>query len=167
MNIRFTPFILCFSLFFVSCEHEHDHNEHNSSGGSAPHVHEAPHGGMLVELGEHGSGYNLELFLHEQGFLQIYVWDAHVDNLVRIESEKIEVLIPDANGTQKTLVCDAIADPITGESVGNTALFTSIQRINDQLPLKGVIPSIQVLSKTYENVSFEFPGNSEKHEDDH
>ena len=122
---------------------------------------------MLVELGEHGSGYQLELFLHEQGFLQIYVWDTHVANLVRIESEKIEVLIPDANGTQKTLVCDAISDPITGETVGDTALFTSIQRISDQLPLKGVIPSIQILSQTYENVSFEFPGNSAEHEDDH
>ena len=41
--------------------------------------HAAPHGGQLVELGEHGSGFNLELVLHEDGFLQIYVLDAHVD----------------------------------------------------------------------------------------
>ena len=163
---HFIPYVLLLPLFFVSCEH--DHKEHAGDGNTTKeHAHPPPHGGMLVELGEHGSGYNLELFLHDEGFLQIYVWDAHVDNLVRIETEKIEVLIPDANGAQKTLVCDAIADPVTGESVGDTALFTSIQRINDQLPLKGVIPSIQVLSKTYENVSFEFPGNSGKHEDDH
>jgi hypothetical protein len=162
---RFIPYILLLPLFFVACGHDHD--EHSDPTDSGGHAHAPPHGGMLVELGEHGSGYNLELFLHEQGFLQIYVWDAHVDNLVRIAPEKIEVLIPDANGSQKILVCDAIADPITGESVGDTALFTSIQRINDQLPLKGVIPSIQVLSKTYENVSFEFPGNSADHEDDH
>jgi len=163
---HFIPYILFLPLFLASCGHDHD--EHAGDGNtSKEHAHPPPHGGMLVELGEHGSGYNLELFLHEQGFLQIYVWDAHVENLVRIAPEKIEVLIPDANGTQKTLVCDAISDPITGETVGNTALFTSIKRIGDQLPLKGMIPSLQVLGQTYENVSFEFPGNSADHEDDH
>jgi hypothetical protein len=164
---HFIPFILFLPLFFVACEHDHD--EHNASPGPATgeHLHPPPHGGMLVELGEHGSGYQLELFLHEQGYLQIYVWDTHVDNLVRIAPEKIEVLIPDANGTQKTLVCDAMSDPITGETVGNTALFNSTEKIGDKLPLNGVIPSLQILSQTYENISFEFPGNSAVHEDDH
>ena len=163
---HFIPFILFLPLFFVACEH--DHKEHVGDGNNTKeHAHPPPHGGMLVELGEHGSGYQLELFLHEQGFLQIYVWDTHVKNLVRIAPEKIEVLIPDANGTQKTLICEAISDPITGETIGSTALFTSTERIGDQLPLKGVIPSIQILSQTYENVSFEFPGNSVEHEDDH
>lgn len=162
----FIPYILLLPLFFVACGH--DHEEHLGDGnGSNEHAHAPPNGGMLVELGEHGSGYQLELFLHEQGLLEIYVWDTHVENLVRIAPEKIEILISDANGTQKTLVCDAMSDPITGETVGNTALFTSVESISDRLPLKGVIPSIQILSQTYENISFEFPGNSGKHEDDH
>ena len=122
---------------------------------------------MLVEVGEHGSGYNLELCLHQEGFLQIYVLDAHAENFVRIAQPTIEVLIPDANGTQKPLVCDAMADPVTGETVGDSALFTSIKRIDDQLPLKGMIPSIQILTKTYENISFEFNGNSAAPENDH
>ena len=122
---------------------------------------------MLVEVGEHGSGYNLELCLHEEGFLQIYVLDAHAEGFVRIAQPTIEVIIPDANGTQKTLVCDAMADPVTGETVGDSALFTSIKRIGDQLPLKGMIPSIQILSQSYENISFEFNGNSAAPEDDH
>ena len=100
---HFIPFILFLPLFLASCGQDHD--EHDGSPTPGGHAHPPPHGGMLVELGEHGSGYNLELFLHEQGLLQIFVWDAHVENLVRIEPEKIEVLIPDANGTQKTLVC--------------------------------------------------------------
>ena len=37
----------------------------------------------------------------------------------------------------------------------------------DQRPLKGVIPSIKVIGKTYENIPFEFTGNSVKSEDDH
>jgi len=99
--------------------------------------------------------------------LQIFVWDAHVDNLVRIEQQNIDLLIPEDNGTQKTIVCAAVADAATGETVGDTSLFASSETMADQLPLKGVIPSIKVIGKTYENVPFEFTGNSVESEDDH
>jgi hypothetical protein len=157
--------IILTSLFFGACGSDHDGHGHSPDSGT--HVHSALNGGMLVEVGEHGAGYNLELCLHEEGFLQIYVLDAHAEGFVRIAQPTIEVIIPDANGTQKTLVCDAMADPVTGETVGDSALFTSIKRIGDQLPLKGMIPSIQILSQSYENISFEFNGNSAAPEDDH
>ena len=163
--MKFSPTILlAFSLCLGSCGHDHDGHEHSDSD---VHYHAPPHGGVLVELGEHGSGYNLELFLEDQGFLQIFVWDAHVDNLVRIEQEKIDLIIPDGNGTDRTLTCTAVGDVATGETAGSTSLFTSTEKIGDQLPLKGVIPSIKVIGKTYENISFEFNGNSGVHEDDH
>ena len=155
---------MSFALLLGSCGHDHDGQGHS---GSDVHYHAPPHGGVLVELGEHGSGYNLELFLEDQGFLQIFVWDAHVDNLVRIEQENVDLLIPEDNGTQKTIVCTAVADAATGETVGDTSLFASSEKIADQLPIKGVIPSIKVTGKTYENVTFEFNGNSGVHEDDH
>ena len=155
------PLIFVLSLALGSCENDH----HGPDGGL--HVHVAPHGGMLLELGEHGSGHNLELFLHDQGFLQVYVLDAHAEEFVRIEQPTIEILATDANGSSKTFVCDAIADPITGESVGDSSLFTSTERISDRLPLKGTIPSLVILGKFYENVSFEFKGNPPGHEDEH
>jgi hypothetical protein len=165
MNLCFSSILLCLSFLFASCGHDHD--EHGTDPSGKTHSHTAPHGGMLLEVGEHGSGYNLELVLHDQGFLQIYVLDAHADNFQRISSDVIEVLVADANGSPQTLVCDAIADPITGETIGDTALFTSRERINNRLPIKGVIPSLQILSRTFEDLSFEFSGNSEKHEDEH
>jgi len=161
---HYPAILLSFALLFGSCGHDHDGHGHS---GSDVHYHAPPHGGVLVELGEHGSGYNLELYLEDQGFLQIFVWDAHVDNLVRIEQENIDLLIPEDNGTQKTIVCAAVADAATGETVGDTSLFASSETIGDQLPLKGVIPSIKVTGKTYENVTFEFNGNSVVHQDDH
>jgi hypothetical protein len=51
--------------------------------------------------------------------------------------------------------------------VGNTSLFASTEKIADQLPLNGVIPIIKVIGKTYENIPFEFNGNSVVHDDDH
>ena len=160
----FPATILCFALSLGSCAQDHDGHGHSESDA---HYHAPPHGGILIELGEHGSGYNLELFLEDQGFLQIFVWDAHVDNLVRIEQANVDLLIPEDNGTQKTIVCAAVADAATGETVGDTSLFASSEPMADQLPLKGVIPSIKVIGKTYENIPFEFNGNSVVHDDDH
>ena len=160
----FPATILCFALSLGSCAQDHDGQGHSESDA---HYHAPPHGGVLIELGEHGSGYNLELFLEDQGFLQIFVWDAHVDNLVRIEQANVDLLIPEDNGTQKTIVCAAVADAATGETVGDTSLFASSEPMADQLPLKGVIPSIKVIGKTYENIPFEFNGNSVVHDDDH
>jgi len=160
----FPATILCFALSLGSCGQDHDGHGHSESGA---HYHAPPHGGVLIELGEHGSGYNLELFLEDQGFLQIFVWDAHVDNLVRIEQENIDLLIPEGNGTQKTIVCTAVADAATGEKVGNTSLFASTEKVADQLPLEGVIPTIKVIGKTYENIPFKFNSNSVVHDNDH
>ena len=142
-------------LFFFSCGEEQQEEIHSA------HNHPAPHGGQLVELGEHGSGFNLELVLHEQGFLQIYVFDAHVQNFVRISANSIDIEITDQNGTSRILTCEPIEDPITGETVGNTSLFTSTERINEILPLKGVIKKIDIMEFPYENVEINFSGNQQ------
>ena len=132
----------------------------NKSGSVGEHVHVAPHGGQLVEVGEHGSGYNLELVLHPDGFLQIYVLDAHAENFVRISTPSIEIELSGEDNASRTLLCEPVADPATGETVGNTSLFTSTERITDLLPLQGVIPQFQLMEFVYENIAFEFSGNS-------
>jgi len=142
-------------LFFFSCGEEQQEEIHSA------HNHPAPHGGQLVELGKHGSGFNLELVLHEQGFLQIYVLDAHVQNFVRISANSIDIEITDQNGTARIITCEPIEDPITGETVGNTSLFTSTERINEILPLQGVINKIDIMEFPYENVEINFSGNQQ------
>ena len=132
----------------------------NKSGSVGEHVHVAPHGGQLVEVGEHGSGYNLELVLHPDGFLQIYVLDAHAENFVRIPAPSIEIEIPGEGNSSRTLLCEPVADTATGETVGNTSLFTSTERISDLLPLQAVIPQLQLMEFVYENVPIEFSGKS-------
>jgi hypothetical protein len=148
-------FFIASFLFFFSCGEEQQEEIHSA------HNHPAPHGGQLVELGEHGSGFNLELVLHEEGFLQIYVLDAHVQNFVRISANSIDIEITNQNGTTKNITCEPVEDPITGETVGNTSLFTSTERINKLLPLKGVINRIDIMEFPYENVEINFPGNQQ------
>jgi hypothetical protein len=151
------PFLSLFSLItFFGCENSSE--SHHGEGGSK-HVHIAPHGGDLVEVGEHGSGFNLELLLHPDGFLQIYVLDAHAENFVRIPAPSILITIPGENNST-TIECEPIEDQATGETIGNTSLFTSTTRITDYLPLKGVIEELQILEFTYPNVEISFTGKA-------
>ena len=155
MKVITYSFLTVSLLLFFSCGEEQLEENHGA------HNHPAPHGGQLVELGEHGSGFNLELVLHEQGFLQIYVLDAHVQNFVRISANSIDIEMTDPNGTNKIITCEPVEDPITGETVGNTSLFTSTERINEILPLQGVINKIDIMEFPYENVEINFSGNQQ------
>lgn len=85
------------------------------------HVHAAPHGGTLVEIGEHA--YNLELVRdNAAGKLTAYVLDGHAENFVRIKSPAIE-LIAMLGGTYTPVSLKAVANSRTGETVGDTSQF--------------------------------------------
>ncbi len=152
MKINLTA-ILLIPLFYISCGK--DSHEHDSESEHGHHVHVAPHGGKLVEVGEHGAGFNLELVLHPDGFLQIYVLDAHAENFVRIPAYSMTFEIQDFNNSTKQILCEAVEDPVTGETVGNSSLFTSTERIQEFIPFKGVFTQLDIMEFSYENLSFE------------
>ena len=89
--------------------------------GHAHAEHKAPHGGTLVELGEHA--YNVEL-LRDRGAGKLTLWilDGHAENFVRIKSPSVElVAMPGGKFTPVSL--KAVANPSTGETVGDTSQF--------------------------------------------
>jgi len=112
------------SLYFIglvallsACGKKNE-TEHKHGSG---HVHVAPHGGTLVEIGEHV--YNLELVRdNAAGKLTAYVLDGHAENFVRIKSPSIE-LIAMPGGTYTPVSLKAVANPSTGETVGDTCQF--------------------------------------------
>ena len=93
----------------------HDHSAH------ASHAHTAPHGGTLVEIGEHA--YNLELLRDATtGKLTAWILDGHAEHFVRIKTQTLElVAMPGGKFTPLTL--QAVANPSTGETVGDTSQF--------------------------------------------
>jgi hypothetical protein len=93
----------------------HDHSAH------ASHAHTAPHGGTLVEIGEHA--YNLELLRDATtGKLTAWILDGHAENFVRIKTQTLElVAMPGGKFTPLTL--QAVANPSTGETGGDTSQF--------------------------------------------
>ena len=146
-------FSILTGLFILSCS-EHQHDESCGSLGGL-HVHEPLLGGQLMALGEHGSGYNLELLIDEKNRFSVYILDAHAENFVRIEQESLQVHLSDENKTSITL--DAVADSATGETIGNTSHFQSKETVEKFLPLKGIIQTIEIGSKQYSEIDFAFP----------
>ena len=132
----------------------------NSGGG---HVHQAMRGGILRELGPHGSGHNLELLLNNKGEFEIFILDAHAENYVRIAQSTIELNLADNN---RTLTLNAIPDPATGETVGNSSLFRSSQSVENLLPIKAEMVNVKIGSSNYLNTPLSFSGNpkSDNHE---
>ena len=150
MNFLFA--ILIFLLVVGCTEHQHD-DSCRSHGGL--HVHKALLGGQLMALGEHGSGYNLELLIDEKNHFSVYILDAHAENFIRIEQESLQVDLSDGNTT--SLILHAVADSATGETVGNTSHFKTKGTVEKFLPLNGIIEMIEIGSKQYSEIEFAFP----------
>jgi hypothetical protein len=146
-------FAILIALFVVGCA-EHQHDESCGSHGGL-HVHEPLLGGQLMALGEHGSGYNLELLIDENNHFSVYILDAHAENFVRIEQESLQMNLSDENTT--SLILHAVADSATGETVGNTSHFKTKGTVEKFLPLNGIIEMIEIGSKQYSEIEFAFP----------
>lgn len=153
--------ILCSIVLTFSCGCSEDWKKGGNSGGG--HVHQAMRGGILMELGPHGSGHNLELLLNNKGEFEIFILDAHAENYVRIAQSTIELNLADNN---RTLTLNAIPDPATGETVGNSSLFRSSQSVENLLPIKAEMVNITIGSSNYLNTPLSFSGNpkSDNHE---
>ena len=150
-------FAILIALFVVGCT-EHQHDESCESHGGL-HVHEPLLGGQLMALGEHGSGYNLELLIDEKNHFSVYILDAHAENFVRIEQESLQMNLSDENTT--SLILHAVADSATGETVGNTSHFKTKGTVEKFLPLNGIIEMIEIGSKQYSEIEFLFPDDPE------
>jgi hypothetical protein len=118
------------------------------------HEHKAPHGGILVELGEEFA--HVELVLdREQGRMTAYVLDGEAENAIRVALPELEIT---ALREVNTLRLAAVANVMTGETVGNTSEFVvqsdtvkSIRNDDD-----GILTTITVRGVSFENVKFSF-----------
>lgn len=114
--IPLTLFVGCAKKKSAEADHDHDHGKE-----AHHHVHVAPHGGTLVEVGEHQ--FNLE-FIHDPatGKLTAYVLDSHAENFVRLETQTLEINVT-SPAPARMLILNATANTATGETVGNTSQF--------------------------------------------
>jgi hypothetical protein len=120
------------------------------------HEHHPLHGGTAVVLGD--EVYHLELVRGaDAGKLQAYVFDGDLENFIRSSDLSIEI-DASVNGAPQILVLVAIANPATGETVGDTSLFEAQA---DWLKTTGdfdaTLKGITIRGSQFTNVKFNFP----------
>jgi hypothetical protein len=123
---------------------------------SVRHEHRPPHGGTPVVLGD--EAYHLELVLDAgSGTLQAYVWDGEMENFIRCDATTLEIDVKSGNRS-KALVLTPVANPATGETAGDTALFEAhadwLKTVNT---FDGVLKKITIRGTTFADVKFNFP----------
>lgn len=141
--------LLAFAFGFAGCSrHDHDHG-HDHHG----HAHTAPHGGTLVEIGEHQ--FNVELVLDAQaGKLTVWLLDAHAEHFVRSAAPQLEIVTRVA-GEARTLALLPVANSATGESAGDTAQFEATADWLRGLPaLAGEFRQLNFRGAVFSNVVF-------------
>ena len=134
---------------------DHAAHDHDKKTAHSAHDHTAPHGGTLIEIGEHA--YNLELVRdNTAGKLTAYVLDGHAEDFVRIAVPTLE-LVAMPGGRYTPLTLRAVANPSTGETIGNTSQF-AVQA--DWLKTAGGfsgIFTIEIKGTKFEQVSYHVP----------
>ena len=144
--------LLVAALGACSKQPAHDH----AAPAAAGHAHSAPHGGALVEVGEHA--YNLE-FVRDAatGRLTAYVFDGHVENFVRLKAPSFDV-VATVGGEKRPLTFRAIANPATGETVGDTAQFEAqADWLKTTATFDAVIPALTIKGTAFTAIAFNFP----------
>ena len=145
--------ILALALLY-GCRDGHDHG----SGRSHTHVHKPPHGGMLVELGDHA--FNLELLPDDEvGTLGVYILGAHAEKYIRIGMESLKLSLSAGSDSQE-LELKAVANELTNETVGDTSyFFGQSDWLKGKHDVTGMMQSVEIHGMSFKEVSFDLSGH--------
>ncbi len=130
----------------------------STSPESPGHHHVAPHGGALVELGEHAASIEF-VFESASGTLTAYVLDAHAENPVRLSDGSLFVEIElEGNEEYIPLELRGVASSLTGESELDTSQFRGTEgALRGRDSFGGTIPAVTVLGTEFVDVAFQYP----------
>ncbi len=150
----------------------HDGHAHSAAGQDAhaaesdtheghnheQHAHElparGPNGGVLLPLGDHLA--TLELVLDPAaGRLSAYVLDCGASEAIRCKQPSIRVRIEAAAGAATVLELAAVANALTGETVGDTSHFAVEHAVlRGAAQVKGQVEQIDIRGQQVVNVRF-------------
>jgi hypothetical protein len=123
-------------------------------GDDDGHAHEAPHGGVLVEVGEHFAF--LEVVLDaDTGSVTAYVLDGEAEKALRIAQPAISLTFETPSSVAKqTLILAATANVLTGETVGDTSEFAAISpALKGQTMFTARVSELTVKGQTFRDLA--------------
>ena len=146
-------------------DHSHDHGEH----------HKAPHGGSLVELGDHQ--YHAEIAWDEKAkTITVYVLDGEAEKAVPIDATELELTIGTGDDAKRHKLA---AKPQDGDGDGKSSRFVTADKAlfetfhdNDsatgeiQLPIGDKSFPVAVTHKDHDHEHGDHKHGDDKHGDD-
>lgn len=145
--------------------HDHSEDGHSHEDG---HVHVAPNGGLLVELGDHAA--NAEFLIdHETGTMTMYTYDAHADNAARSTMNEVVISIDTHADEETEVVLAAQASKLSKETVGDSSTFVGQHDLlKEATHFHGTIKAVSLLGQEFTDVKFDYDAESEgEGHDDH
>jgi hypothetical protein len=132
----------------------------SAAGVVIAHEHKPPHNGTLVECGEEFA--HLELLSDAaSGKLTGFVLDGEAENPVRIRQSSIRLKLT-VDGKAILLNLKAVANPLTGEVIGDTSEFSAVSKnLKGVQRFSGTVVLIKVKGETFRNVDFKYPEGNE------
>ena len=131
------------------------------------HEHHAPHQGSLQVMGEEFAHYELCLD-PASGTLTVYVLDGEAEKPVRVKA-KVLLFKLTPRGTKKTVrvLAKAVANELTGETVGDTSQFeATLAALKGVTALDGVLLQGEVKGRVFKSLKIKHPeGNEDGHDD--
>lgn len=134
---------------------------HDHAAAPAKHEHHAPHDGTAIVLGK--EEYHLELVLDAAaGKLTAYVLDGELENFIRVKAPAFEV-VATVGAEKKTLTFQAVANPATGETVGDTSQFEAQANwLKTTKTFDAELAALKIRNATFLHVAFNFPKGNDK-----
>jgi hypothetical protein len=128
----------------------------------AAHEHHPPHDGSLQVLGDDFA--HLEMVLDPtQGLLTAYALDGEAEESVRLAQKELRVhLRLSPSGRSVDLVLKAVANELSGESVGDTSQFEARTRaLLGQTGFSGTLARVDVRGAIFTKVRLRHPEGNE------
>lgn len=154
--------IVLFCAGAAGCAKKDAHAGHDHAAAApAKHEHHAPHDGTAIVLGK--EEYHLEFVLDAAtGKLTAYVLDGELENFIRVKAPAFEV-VATVGAEKKPLTFQAIANPATGEAVGDTSQFEAqADWLKTTKAFDAELAALKIRNATFLRVKFNFPKGNDK-----
>jgi hypothetical protein len=98
------------------------------------------------------------------GTLTVRVYDGHFEQPVRLAQSALTVAVTPPGGTATTVTCDAVADALSGETVGNTASFRGqADALKGLAAFDAVVRRLEIRGQVVTDLRFPFPAGTRLH----
>lgn len=140
----------------AACSKSDSHPTPPSGAPAARHEHHPPHGGTPIVLGR--EAYHLELVVDPVASrLSAYVLDGEMENFIRVKAASFEV-VASGGAERRILTFRAIANPATGETIGDTSQFEAqADWLKTAATFDASLRSLDIRGTTFAGVAFNFP----------